>query len=91
MMKIGEPEFPTLDAPIVVESHGWWIVWHGGEYMNIFASEAGARRDERNENPHPDYAVADINTVGDEFDPEDPEQYVKDELRAWVRTDAQYY
>lgn len=90
-MKIGQPDFPKLDAPIVVRFGDWWAAWHGGEYINIYRNEAGARRDERNENPDPDYAVDSRNTVGDEFDPEEPEQYVKDELSAWVRTDAQYY
>jgi hypothetical protein len=91
-MKIGMPDWPKLDEPVVVEHDGWWATWHGGEYINIYPSEIGAQACVRNENP-PDghHAVAPINTTGDEFDPEDPEDYVRSELRAWVRTDAQYY
>lgn len=92
-MKIGMPDWPSLEEPIVVEHDGWWAAWHGGRAnIDVFPSEVGAKRDALGTNPMDgNYAVATIGTEGDEFDPEDPEDYVRSELRGWVRTDAQYY
>ncbi|MFE6739855.1 hypothetical protein [Streptomyces tubercidicus] len=92
MMKIGVPDWPTLDEPIVVEHGGWYAVWGGGEYINIFTSEIGAKQSARDENPDDGHhAVAVVNTEGDEFDPEEPEDYVRTELRDWIRREGQYY
>ncbi|MFE9833978.1 hypothetical protein ACFYP4_02345 [Streptomyces sp. NPDC005551] len=91
-MKIGQPEWPELDEPIVVDKDGFWAVWHGGEYIDIFRSERGANQSARGENPDDGHhAVSMTNTTGDEFDPEEPEEYVRDELRAWIRSEGQYH
>ncbi|MCP9209577.1 hypothetical protein [Streptomyces cucumeris] len=91
-MKIGMPDWPKLDEPVVVEVDGFWATWHGGEYIDVFRSEVGAKRAARNEHPGDGhYAVSEVNTTGDEFDPENPEDYVRTELRAWIRSEGQYY
>jgi hypothetical protein len=90
-MKIGQPEWPKLDAPIVVEKDGYWATWHGGEYIDVFTSEEGARLDAEGLNTGDANAVGLRNTTGDEVDAEDAdalEQYVRDELRAWVREEG---
>ncbi|MFJ1700455.1 hypothetical protein ACIOHC_36290 [Streptomyces sp. NPDC088252] len=93
-MKIGMPDWPKLEKPVVVEVDGFWATWHGGEYIDVYRSETGAQADARGENPPDGHnAVAPINTTGDEFDPEteDPEDYVRTELRGWIRSEGQYY
>jgi hypothetical protein len=88
MIKLGGDTWLKLDEPIVVEAAGWWATWHGGEYIDVFAAEEGARLDAAGENTGDFPSVSVINTTGDEVDEDDPEQYVKDELRAWARREG---
>lgn len=84
-MKIGEPDWPVLDEPVSVEYDGWYAVWTGGEYIEVYPSDPGPQLDAGVD------AVHVISTVGDEFDPEDPDDYVRSELRSWVREDSGAY
>lgn len=91
-MKIGMPDWPKLDEPVVIEYDRWWAAWGGGEYINIFTNEVGAKRSALGTNPMDgNYAVHSLNTTGDEFDPDEPEDYVRSELRSWARAEGEVY
>ena len=82
----------NIGDPIIAEHQGWFATWHGGEYIEMWRSREDAETDARGEGV--DGGGVDVlNTTGD--DPgatrEEWEAYVRDELAAWVRTDAQYY
>lgn len=84
IVKIGEPIVVTHSAT------GWAATWHGGEYIEIYSTREEADADARGEKAT---GVAVLNTTGDNpgATREEWEAYVRDELAAWVRTDAQYY
>jgi hypothetical protein len=82
-----------LDKPIVVEHErsGYAATWHGGEYIDIFSDRELA---ENSANGECVEALACRNTTGDDPDTThdgDYEEYVRDELTAWVRTSSRYY
>jgi hypothetical protein len=79
-----------IGEPIVATYRGWAATWHGGEYIDVFATEDAAQADARGEMAT---GVAVINTTGDTVGEtrEEWEAYVRDELMAWVRTDAADY
>lgn len=92
-MKIGKPDYPDLDEPVVVEYEGVWACWHGGTAnIDIFPTEIGARTYATGGNPDEGHhAIATRGTKGDEFDPDDPESYVLGELKDWMRDEYGVY
>ncbi|MFC9505458.1 hypothetical protein [Streptomyces sp. NPDC057002] len=74
-MKLGQP------IVVHIERGDWYGVWHGGEYINLYADRQNADLDANGGNAQ--NCVHSLNTTGLEVG-DDPEAFVRGEVQEWA-------